>query len=123
MTGIRDPVVWNLGLRYALGLPREERYYTTWRPGTIQTSFGITDLFNDRFGFSMGVTETLVLPRMIGMSMEPGGLSLLTGYKLEAVILFEHAYLRLSAESYLFPLYQPVVIGVVYGHNFKLSSN
>jgi hypothetical protein len=122
MTGIRDPVVWSLGLRYALGLPREERYYTTWRPGTIQASFGITDLFNDRFGFSTGLTETLLLPRMIGMSMEPGGLSLSTGFKLEAVVLFEHDYLRFSVESYLFPLNQPVVMGVVYGHNFKLTS-
>jgi hypothetical protein len=122
MTGIRDPVVWSLGLRYSLGLPKEERYYTSWRPGTIQSSFGISDLFNDRFGFSAGLTETLILPRMIGMSLEPGGLSLLTGFKLEAVVLFEHDWLRLSGESYVFPLYQPVIIGVAYGHNFKLRS-
>jgi hypothetical protein len=122
ITGIRDPVVWDLDLRHSLGLPKEERHYTAWRPGTIQASFGITDLFNDRFGFSIGLSETLVLPKMIGMSMEPGGLSLLTGYRLEAVMLFEHDYLRLSAESYLFPLYQPVVVGVTYGHNFKLAS-
>jgi hypothetical protein len=122
MTGIRDPIVWILGLRYALGLPKEERYYTSWRPGTIQASLGISDLFNDRFGFSVGLSETLILPRMIGLSMEPDGLSMSTGFKLEAFILFEHDYLRFSTESYIFPMYQPVVIGVTYGHNFKLAT-
>jgi hypothetical protein len=123
MTGVRDPVVWDMGLRYTLGLPKEERFYTTWRPGTIQASLGISDLFNDRFGFSLGLSETLALPRMIRSSMEPGGLTMNTGVKLEAIILFEHDYLRLSAESYLFPLYQPVFVGVTYGHNFKLAGS
>jgi hypothetical protein len=122
MTGIRDPVVWDLGVRYAFGLPKEERRYTAWRPGTIQASLAISDLFNDRFGLSLGLSETLILPRMIGMSMEPEGPVLRTGFKLEALVLFEHDYVRLSAESSLFPLYQPVVVGVVYGHNFKLTA-
>jgi hypothetical protein len=122
MTGIKDPVVWDIGVRYALGLPKEERYHTTWRPGTIQTSLAITDLFNDRFGFSVGLSESVILPRMEGMSMEPGGLALRTGLKLEALILFEHDYVRLSAEGYVFPPYQPVFVGITYGHNFKLSS-
>ena len=122
MTGIRDPVVWDLGLRYTLGLPKEERYYTSWQPGTIQVSLGISDLLNDRFGFSLGISETLIMPRMIGLSMETEGLSLQTGFKLEALILFEHDYLRFSVESYLFPQYQPVFVGVSYGHNFKLPS-
>jgi hypothetical protein len=103
MTGIKDPVVWDIGVRYALGLPKEERYHTTWRPGTIQASLAITDLFNDRFGFSVGLSETVILPRMIGMSMEPGGPVLRTGLKLEALILFEHDYVRLSAEGSVFP--------------------
>jgi hypothetical protein len=122
MTGIRDPVVWNVGLRYTLGLPKEERYYTTWRPGTIQASAGITHLLNDRFGYSLGLSETVILPRMIGSSMEPVGIALRTGFKLEGIILFEHDYIRVSAETYIFPLYQPVFIGITYGHNFKLGS-
>jgi hypothetical protein len=122
ISGIRDPVVWNLGLRYTLGLPKEERYFISWRPGTIQVSAGISDLFNDRFGYSLGISETFILPKIIETAMEPGGFSLLTGLKLETIILFEHDYFRLSAESYVYPLFQPVIIGITYGHNFKLSS-
>jgi hypothetical protein len=122
VTGIRDPVVWSAGLRYTFGLPMEERYYTTWRPGTIQASLGLSDLLNDRFGYSIGILEMIILPRMIDMSMEPVSLTMRTGFKLEVIILFERNYVQLSAESYLFPLYQPVTIGITYGHNFNLVS-
>jgi hypothetical protein len=122
LTGIRDPVVWNTGLRYTLGLPKKERYRTTWRPGTIQASAGISDLFNDRFGISIGISETLIMPRMIGTSVEPDGFSMLTSLKLQALVLFEHDYLNFLVEGSVYPLYQPVVIGVTYGHNFKVVS-
>jgi hypothetical protein len=37
-TGIMDPVVWNLGLSYDIGLPKQERFATSWIPGAIQLS-------------------------------------------------------------------------------------
>jgi hypothetical protein len=122
LTGVRDPIVWDAGLRYTLGLPKKERYTTTWRPGTIQVSAGISDLFNDRFGFSIGISETLIFPRLIGPHAEPNGFTMLTGFKLGTVVLLEHDYLRFSIDSILYPLYQPVVFSVTYGHNFKLHN-
>jgi hypothetical protein len=122
LTGIRDPVVWNAGLRYTLGLPKKEQYSTTWRPGTIQASAGISDLFNDRFGVSIEMSETFILPRMIGVSAEPNGFSMFTGLKLETIVLFEHDYMRFSVEGNVYPLHQPVVVGILYGHSFELPN-
>jgi hypothetical protein len=54
VTGIRDPVVWNAGFVYEVGLPKDERFYTSVEPGNIQITGGFTDMFNERFGFFSG---------------------------------------------------------------------
>ncbi|MDR2447784.1 MAG: hypothetical protein LBD58_10960 [Treponema sp.] len=66
ISGVRDPVVWTAGLRYGVGLPKEERFYTTWQPGNIQISGGATHLFNERFGGSVSLYQQINLPEISG---------------------------------------------------------
>jgi hypothetical protein len=118
-TGIMDPIVWNLGLRYDAGLPKQERFYTSWLPGTIQLSASLSDLVNERFGFAAGMYQQLDLPAVKNGVPDKGGLSVASFFRLEVFILFEKDYVRISMDTYAYPLNQPVVFGVMYGHQFK----
>jgi hypothetical protein len=118
-TGIMDPVVWNVGLSYDVGLPKQERFYTSWVPVTIQVSGSLSDLVNERFGFSVGTYHVVSLPALNNGVWARGGVSVVSLFRLEVFVLFEHDYVRVSMDSYAYPLNRPVVFGVVYGHQFK----
>lgn len=122
LTGIRDPVVWNAGFQYLVGLPKQERFYTSWQPGLIQFSAGFSDLINHRFGFALGITQQINLPAILGDRWDPAGVSVSTGGKGEFFILFEKDYVRFSVETSLYPLSKPFMLGLVYGHKFDLSA-
>ncbi|MDR1325519.1 MAG: hypothetical protein LBK00_05735 [Treponema sp.] len=118
-TGIMDPVVWNLGLSYDVGLPKQERFYTSWVPGTIQVSASLSDLVNERFGFAVGTYQMIALPTINNGAPARGGVSVRSLLRLEVFVLFEQDYVRVSMDTYAYPLNRPVVFGVVYGHQFK----
>jgi hypothetical protein len=121
VTGIRDPVVWNADIQYMIGLPKEERFYTSWQPGNMQVSAGFSNLVNSRFGFALGLTQRAELPGILGGRWDTAGVTVATTGKGEFFILFEKDYVRVSVETSLYPLSQPAVIGLAYGHKFGLS--
>jgi len=126
VTGIRDPVVWNAGFQYTLGLPRKERFAATWEPGTMRLSAGLTNLLNERFGLALGIAQTLSLPTVtdgVGGWTDPGGVSVSTSLQGEAFVLFEHDYLRLSLDAFVYPLQRPVTLTLIYGHQFTIEKN
>ncbi|MDR2942726.1 MAG: hypothetical protein LBV17_09075 [Treponema sp.] len=119
ITGIRDPVVWNGEIKYDIGLPKHERYGTTWLPGIIQVAFGLTDLLNDRFGFSLGLQQQTILPKILNGASTPDSLTFTSNCQLEIFILFEHNYLRAAFSATVYPLNRPHIITITYGHVFK----
>jgi hypothetical protein len=121
VTGIRDPVVWNAGLTYDVGLPKEERFYTTLEPGNIQITAGFSDLFNERFGFSVGITQHIKLPVLYDGKGKLEDLRVATIGQGEFLVLFEKDYIRFSFEAPLYPLNNPFILGITYGHQFDLS--
>jgi hypothetical protein len=114
-----------LGLSYDIGLPKQERFYTSWLPGNIQLSASLSDLVNERFGFAVGMYQLLNLPALnIGNEVSAGvpakgGVSVSSLFRLEVFVLFEKDYVRVSMDTYAYPLNRPMVFGVVYGHQFK----
>jgi hypothetical protein len=122
-TGVRDMVVWTLGLRYGVGLPKEERFYTTRDPGNIQISGGMTHLFNERFGGSVSLYQHINLPEISGgvFDREGRGASVATAMRVEALILFEKDYIKLGSDAYLHPLFQPVTFSFTFGHQFEIK--
>jgi hypothetical protein len=121
VTGVRDPVVWNAGLAYDVGLPKKERFYTTLEPGNIQITAGFSDLFNERFGFSVGFAQYIKLPVLYNGKGKPEDLRLTTVGKAEFLVLFEKNYMRFALEATLYPLNSPFVLGFIYGHQFDMS--
>ncbi|MDR1095408.1 MAG: hypothetical protein LBL31_03365 [Spirochaetaceae bacterium] len=121
ITGVRDPVVWNAGLAYDLGLPKEERFYTTLEPGNIQITAGFSDLFNERFGFTVGITQYIKLPVLYNGKGKPEDLRFTTAGKGEFLVLFEKDYMKFTLETTLFPLNSPFVLGFTYGRQFDLN--
>jgi hypothetical protein len=121
LTGVRDPVVWNVDVQYLIGLPKTERFYTSWQPGNIQVSAGFSHLSNYRFGLGLALTQRLNLPALLDGQWDPAGVSVSTLGKGEFFILFEKDYVRMSAETSLYPINQPAAIGLVYGHAFDAS--
>lgn len=117
ITGIRDPVVWNVGFQYAVGLPKEERFYAAWQPGNFQVSAGFSHLINHRIGVSLGLTQKLGLPEIKDVRWD-NGVTVSTAIKGEYIILYEKDYARVSVETLLYPQGQPFIIGLSYGHKF-----
>jgi hypothetical protein len=122
VTGIRDPVVWNAGFQYTVGLPKQERFYRSWQPGNMQLSAGFSDLLNYRFGFSFALTQQIDLPAIMGDHIDPAGVRVLSRAKGELMILFETDTVRVSVETSLYPINRPFLLGLVYGHKFDLSA-
>lgn len=120
-TGVRDPVVWNAGLSYDVGLPKKERFYTTLEPGNIQITAGFSDLFNERFGISAGLTQYIRLPLLYDGEGNQEDLRLTTVGRAEFLVLFEKNYIRFSIEATLYPVNSPFILGAAYGHQFDLS--
>jgi hypothetical protein len=123
VTGIRDPVVWHGSFEYDVGLGKEERFYTSFEPGNIQVSGGFSDLFNERFGVSVDITQALKLPEMRDGVWNREELVVSTRGRGEFMVLFEHDYIRFSLETSLYPLNQPFILGITYGHQFDLSKD
>lgn len=61
---ILDPVVLGAAFIYDLGLPRAERYSTTWRPGDMSLSLSVTEVLNDRVGYSLKAVQSVSLPEL-----------------------------------------------------------
>lgn len=61
---ILDPVVLGAAFAYDLGLPRAERYSTTWRPGDMSLSLSVTEVLNDRVGYSLKAAQSVALPEL-----------------------------------------------------------
>jgi hypothetical protein len=123
VSGVRDPIVWNVGLQYRIGLPKAERFYTSWQPGVIQLSAGFTDLFNDRFGFSLGVYQTITLPQIHDGEWQGDTVSTAAFCRLEFLVLFEKGYVRAVVNAYAYPQNRPVVFELVYGRTFGIAKN
>jgi hypothetical protein len=123
VTGIRDPVVWNVGFSYDVGLPKEERFYTTVEPGNMRFTAKFSDLFNDRFGFSVGISQHIKLPVLYDGVGKVEDLRFSTVGQGEFLVLFENDYIRFSLEASLYPLNNPFIFGLTYGHQFDLSKD
>jgi hypothetical protein len=117
LTGVLDPVVWTLGLVYDVGLPKQERFYTSWQPVNLQLSASFSDLFNDRFGYSVGLRQSINLQVNGGRSKPENG-SVSTAGRFEFLILFDKEYIRLTLDAYAYPQGRPYMLGIVYGHRF-----
>jgi hypothetical protein len=119
VTGIRDPVVWTLGFKYDVGLPKKEQFYTSWQPGNMQLSGSLLKLSNERFGLSLGLYQNISLPQINSGKWDSSGFSASTFFWLESMVMFDKDYVKITAEMYAFPLNRPVTIGLTYGHTFK----
>lgn len=118
VTGMRDPVVWNAGLSYDVGLPKRERFYTSVAPGNIQVSGGFSDLLNERFGFSFAFVQAVILPPVKDGAWKRDDTTVSTAGTGEFFMLFEKDYVRFSVEIPLYPWGGAVVAGITYGHRF-----
>lgn len=61
---ILDPVVLGATFAYDVGLPRTERFSTSWRPGDMSLSLSITEVLNDRVGYSLKAVQSAALPEL-----------------------------------------------------------
>jgi len=120
INGIRDPIIWSGELKYDIGLPKKERFGTTWLPGIIRLTMGLTDLFNDKFGISIGLQQNIILAEIYNSKKVPDSFLYSAVYQIEVFTLFEKDYLRTAIVAPVYPINQPVIISVTYGHIFKI---
>ncbi|MCL2557594.1 MAG: hypothetical protein FWE09_03865 [Treponema sp.] len=118
--GIRDPVVWNLGFSYGVGLPSSESDSGIWEPGNIGLSAGITVLFNEVFGFRLNLHQQLRLPQAGGA--DAASFSASSSFSPEALVMGDDWHLRLRLDIYAHPLFAPTALGITYGYMFDLPA-
>jgi len=119
ITGIKDPVVWNAALKYTFGLPKEERFFWSFEPANIQASAGITTMFNDTFGFSFNLFQTVRFPLIKDGIAKIEELRTSTIFRPETLILSEDWYVRISLDMYGYPLNMPFIVTLTYGYSFE----
>jgi len=119
ITGIKDPVVWNAGLKYTFGLPKEERFFWSFEPANIQANAGITTMFNDTFGLSFNLLQTIRFPQVKDGIAKTEELRTSTIFRPEALILSEDWYVRISLDIYGYPLNMPFIVTLSYGYSFE----
>lgn len=61
---ILDPVVLGASFIYNVGLPRDDRFAATWRPGDMSLSLSITEVLNDRVGYVLKAVQSASLPEL-----------------------------------------------------------
>ncbi len=61
---ILDPVVLGAAFSYDVGLPRADRFSTTWRPGDMSLSLSVTEVLNDAVGYTLKATQNAELPEI-----------------------------------------------------------
>jgi hypothetical protein len=61
---ILDPVVLGAAFAYDVGLPRAERFATTWRPGDMSLSLSLTEVLNDKVGYTLKAMQSASLPEL-----------------------------------------------------------
>jgi len=61
---ILDPVVLGASFAYDVGLPRAERFSTTLRPGDMALSLSITEVLNDKVGYTLKAAQSALLPEL-----------------------------------------------------------
>ncbi len=59
---ILDPVVLGATFAYDIGLPRTERFSTSWRPGNMSLSLSVTEVLNDAVGYTLKAVQSASLP-------------------------------------------------------------
>jgi hypothetical protein len=123
LTGVRDPVVWNIGAQYGIGLPKDEGNYSSWDPGNIQVNMGITTLFNERFGLSLNLYQTVILPRVNNGNMKVEDLKVAILLLPEVLLMNENWYMRIGFDIYGYPMNIPVTVTITYGYTFDISGN
>lgn len=123
VTGIKDPVVWSASFRYGVGLPKEERHYWTWEPGNMQANVGMTAMFNETFGFSLNLIQSVSLPPLKDGRAEREELRTSTVFRPAFMILSEDWYVRINLDIPAYPIPSPFVLTVLYGYSFEFPKN
>jgi hypothetical protein len=61
---ILDPIVLGASFAYGVGLPRAERFAMTWRPGDTSLSLSVTEVLNDKVGYTLKAMQSASLPEL-----------------------------------------------------------
>jgi hypothetical protein len=118
LSGVKDPIVWNTGLEYAVGLPKEERGVQTWEPGNMQGNVGIISLFNSTFGFGLSFIQSVRLAPFRGSDRNREETRTASVFRPEVLIIpHDNWYVRFNIDIYAYPITSPAVFTVLLGVN------
>jgi len=118
LAGIRDPVVWNMGFSYGVGLPRRENGVWSLQPGNIRINAGVTALLNEVFGFRANLYQELRLPQVNSNGANAAGFATSTFFVPEALVLGDNWLLRVGLHVYAHPIAAPAIVRITYSHIF-----
>jgi hypothetical protein len=62
LSHIMDPLVLSGSLSWSLGLPRAERWGSSWRPGDFALALSVTEAFNEHVSCTLGLSQYVSLP-------------------------------------------------------------
>jgi hypothetical protein len=123
VSGVKDPIVWNAGFQYGVGLPKEERGVQTWEPGNMQGNVGIMSMFNSIFGFGLGFIQSVRLAPFRDGDRNREETRTASVFRPEVLILLGPRrtgidwYVRFSLDIYAYPTAAPGVFTLLLGNS------
>jgi hypothetical protein len=118
ISGVRDPIVWTLDMKYWMGLPHNEDFYSSWQPAHIQLSGSILLFENDIFGGSVTLYQNFDFPQINDGKSNADDFFMSTLINCDAFMSFDKDYFIVRYGFYALPSVQPYV-GIIYGHHFS----
>jgi len=118
-SAILDPVVLGLGLSYELGLPRPGRYAPSWQPGIFGLGLSVTEVLNDAIGYTIRLSQSLMLPEVYAGFAEPGDSGYSTRASFELFHYGNDATVRIGFSKSLGADAGPGSVSVSYSCSFR----
>lgn len=111
---ILDPVLLGIGFGYQLGLPRKERFGSSWNPGDFTIGLSVAEVLNDAMGYSLRLTQTLSIPTSHeGVSLGKG-LDYQAGGAVEFFFSKKNWSVRVGFSKSITSILQPASVSLSY---------
>ncbi|MFP4363587.1 MAG: hypothetical protein ACLFR1_06930 [Spirochaetia bacterium] len=104
---ILDPVLIRGDLAYDIGLPRKERFGTSWVPGIIALAASVTEVLNDSIGYTISLRQGITFPSVTNGNWKIDDLSYTATAGLQVFWALEDSRFTLGFSQSLTRIFEP----------------
>jgi len=116
---IIDPVVLGVSLAYFAGLPKQERYGSSWSPCTLSMKASVTEVLNSSFGYTVRLGQTVRAPDILNGKARIEPWSYNAGLEASIWLGTQNTRWTLGAEQSLTNFTAPLVLTAGFTYTWR----